>query len=105
MSAVRSLISLVLLTLAAITVLLGVTAQWLDRLARTPEPAQAIVEPVAKDAVVIEAVADEMVNLARQQLPSSVDSLPELLPQIEKLLDPSDDPETVAYAERHLRPR
>lgn len=36
MSAVRSLISLVLLTLAAITVLLGVTAQWLDRLARTP---------------------------------------------------------------------
>ena len=86
MSAVRSLISLVLLTLAAITVLLGVTAQWLDRLARTPEPAQAIVEPVAKDAVVIEAVADEMVNLARQQLPSSVDSLPELRPQIEKLL-------------------
>jgi transcriptional regulator with XRE-family HTH domain len=28
-----------------------------------------------------------------------------LLAQIEKLLDPGDDPETVAYAERHLRPR
>ena len=28
-----------------------------------------------------------------------------LLGQLEKLLDPSDDPETVAYAERHLRPR
>jgi len=28
-----------------------------------------------------------------------------LMGQIEKLLDPSDDPETVAYAERHLRPR
>ncbi|MFY9510303.1 MAG: helix-turn-helix domain-containing protein [Rubrivivax sp.] len=28
-----------------------------------------------------------------------------LLAQVEKLLDPHDDPETVAYAERHLRPR
>jgi transcriptional regulator with XRE-family HTH domain len=28
-----------------------------------------------------------------------------LMGQIERLLDPSDDPETVAYAERHLRPR
>jgi transcriptional regulator with XRE-family HTH domain len=28
-----------------------------------------------------------------------------LMGQIEKLLDPSDDPETVAYAERQLRPR
>jgi DNA-binding XRE family transcriptional regulator len=28
-----------------------------------------------------------------------------LLSQVEKLLDPRDDPETLAYAERHLRSR
>ena len=57
---VRSLLALLLMSAGVIAALGGVTAQWLDTTARTPEPMQAIVGPVASDPRVLGAIVVEL---------------------------------------------
>lgn len=86
MSAVRSSFAFLLLLLASVVAVGGYGAMWLDGLARTPEPAEAIVAPLATDQRVRSALATELESAINQRLPTSIDKIPQLRPQLEKVV-------------------
>lgn len=89
MSIVRSTISFVLL-LAAVALGLSATgARWVDQMARTAEPSEAIIAPIARSPEVSSAVAAELEAMIVAQLPASVDSVPRLRAQLEELIGTS----------------
>ena len=83
---VRSLLALLLMSAGVIAALGGVTAQWLDTTARTPEPMQAIVGPVASDPRVLGAIVVELTAAIVEQLPPALDGIPGLRDQVEALV-------------------
>lgn len=83
---VRSLLALLLMSAGVIAALGGVTAQWLDTTARTPEPMQAIVGPVASDPRVMGAIVVELTAAIVEQLPPALDGIPGLRDQVEALV-------------------
>lgn len=83
---VRSLLALLLMSAGVIAALGGVIAQWLDTTARTPEPMQAIVGPVASDPRVLGAIVVELTAAVVEQLPPALDGVPGLRDQVEALV-------------------
>lgn len=86
MSFIRSTLALLLLLASAGVALLGVGSQWLDALARTPEPAREIVGGVTRDDAVVRAIATQMENSAKSALSDYIDFIPGLREQLEVLI-------------------
>lgn len=86
-SFVRTFVSSVLLIAAVAAALAGLSAQWLDQLARTPQPTQEIMAPLATDERVHAAIADAMSEAATQQFPALAEAFPDLEPRFKALVE------------------
>lgn len=91
MSFIRSTAALVLLIVAVALALLGVGSQWLDGVARTPEPVRELVGSVARDDAVVQAIAGELEAGAHRAVDNWVEHFPGLREQFEVLLRQSID--------------
>lgn len=86
MSAVRSFLAFVILLMAVASAVAGVGARWVDAVARTQEPAEMIVAPLATDRSVRSAIASELETAAKREIPEAVDQIPNLRATLEALL-------------------